>query len=108
MRSTPTGRRPLPALGLCGSISEHNSPHGTTCSISSRNNARFVFFEYRWNPVCSAKLACFISPQPLLYLMQSSSTCSEFPLFAQCEGKCLRSSKEYLRSYVLEYQKHLR
>jgi hypothetical protein len=31
-----------------------------TCSISSRNNARFVFFEYRSNPVVIASVCCLM------------------------------------------------
>ena len=34
----------LPALAYTGSISPHSSAHGTTCSISSKNRARRVFF----------------------------------------------------------------
>src|ERR1035441_2743483 len=63
MRSTPTGRRPCPAFGYTGSISAHNSAHGTTCSISSRNSARRVFFVYRSNPLCAASVRCFIPRQ---------------------------------------------
>jgi hypothetical protein len=32
--------------------------HGTTCSISSRNIARRVFFVYRSNPVIIASVLC--------------------------------------------------
>src|SRR5680860_868976 len=44
MRSRPTGGRPAPphACGYTGSISAHNSAHGTICSISARNCSRRV------------------------------------------------------------------
>src|ERR1039457_6037220 len=60
-RSTPTGGRPFPGLGLCGSTSAHSSHHGTTCSISSRNIARRVFLVYCSKPVIIARVLCFIS-----------------------------------------------
>src|ERR1019366_8894388 len=63
IRSTPTGGRPGPAFGYTDSISAHNSAHGTTCSISSRNSARRVFFVYRSNPLCAASVRCFIPRQ---------------------------------------------
>src|SRR5450755_2122415 len=44
IHSAPTGGRPFPASAYTGSTSAHNSAHGTTCSISSKNNARRVFF----------------------------------------------------------------
>jgi len=39
-------------------MSAHNFPHGTTCSISSKNIARRVFFVYRSNPVIIASVLC--------------------------------------------------
>jgi hypothetical protein len=48
------------------SISAHNLPHGTTCSISSKNTARRVFFLYRSNPVIIASVLCLKPAQ--LYL----------------------------------------
>src|SRR5205807_307560 len=44
-----------------GSTSAHNSRHGTTCSISSRNIARRVFLVYCSKPVIIARVLCFIS-----------------------------------------------
>jgi len=49
----------LPAFGYTGSISGHNSAHGTTCSISSRNAARRVSLLYRSNPFIIASVLCF-------------------------------------------------
>src|SRR5208282_2745974 len=74
MRSTPTGGRPCPAFGYTGSISVHNSAHGTTRSISSRNSARRVFFVYRSNPLCAASVRCFIPRKPSDALLNLSST----------------------------------
>jgi hypothetical protein len=45
-------------LGEWGSIKAHNFAHGTTCSISSKNIARRVFFVYRSNPVIIASVLC--------------------------------------------------
>src|SRR2546426_1241544 len=39
-------------------MSPHNSRHGTTCSISSRNTCRRVFFVYRSKPFIVARLLC--------------------------------------------------
>src|SRR5580704_635123 len=39
-------------------MSAHNSRHGTTCSISSRNTCRRVFFVYRSKPFIVARLLC--------------------------------------------------
>src|ERR1700687_4334638 len=39
-------------------ISAHTSRHGTTCSISSRNTCRRVFFVYRSKPFIVARLLC--------------------------------------------------
>jgi hypothetical protein len=47
-------------LGYTGSISAHNFAHGTTCSISSRNNARRVFLLYRSKPFIIASVLCFM------------------------------------------------
>src|ERR1700685_1325003 len=58
IRSTPTGGRPFPGFGECGSISAHNLRHGTTCSISSRNTSRRVFFVYRSKPFIVARVLC--------------------------------------------------
>src|ERR1700690_3263515 len=39
-------------------MSAHNSRHGTTSSISSRNTCRRVFFVYRSKPFIVARLLC--------------------------------------------------
>src|SRR2546421_2213253 len=39
-------------------MSPHNSRHGTTCSISSRNTCRRVFFVYHSKPFIVARLLC--------------------------------------------------
>src|SRR5271167_2412242 len=39
-------------------MSLHNSRHGTTCSISSKNTCRRVFFVYRSKPFIVARLLC--------------------------------------------------
>src|SRR5271167_4629048 len=39
-------------------MSLHNSRHGTTCSISSRNTCRRVFLVYRSKPFIVARLLC--------------------------------------------------
>src|ERR1022692_1203824 len=39
-------------------MSAHSSRHGTTCSISSRNVSRRVFFVYRSKPFIVARLLC--------------------------------------------------
>src|ERR1039458_2008003 len=39
-------------------MSAHNSRHGTTCSISSRNTCRRVFFVYCSKPFIVARLLC--------------------------------------------------
>src|SRR5947209_8708976 len=57
MRATPTGGRPLPALGYTGSIRAQSSRHGTTRSISARNCARRVVLVYFSKPV-PARVTC--------------------------------------------------
>ena len=46
MRSSPTGGRPLPALGECGSITLRSSAHGTMCSMGARKTTRLVGLRY--------------------------------------------------------------
>src|SRR5215469_14891255 len=46
MNDKPTGGRPLPAWGWCGSSNASNSVHGTTTSIVSRNCSRLLFRPY--------------------------------------------------------------
>ena len=90
MRSTPTGGRPCPAFGYTGSISAHNSAHGTTCSISSRNSARRVFFVYRSNPLSAASVRCFIR-KPSDALLNLSSTPVENGELNQSLLRCLNA-----------------
>src|SRR5882672_5856751 len=69
-------------------MSPHNSRHGTTCSISSRNTCRRVFFVYRSKPFIVARLLCCLFVdliwRTLLYLPVERETL--FRLSLDCGG----------------------
>src|SRR2546426_115012 len=73
-------------------MSPHNSRHGTTCSISSRNTCRRVFFVYRSKPFIVARLLCCLFVdliwRNLLYIPVERETLFRVSLDKPSEAIC--------------------